>query len=577
MQINPFDFFTDTAGDALDAGYIWIGQPNLDPRQYPITAFYDAALTIPAAMPLRTSNGYIVRNGTPTFLYIDGNYSIRVEDKNHRQIYYVPDFLMIGNDSAVSLSYLQSYAVPIADLKNFTDPAKGSDLVGWTRAPIKSDITTVHKALDGSMVNIWEFVDLITNKPNPTDPTTWDFSPALNGALASNGSVYCPGPTTYHVQNIRMYAGRQIISDRSATFLPVSSGITMFYCDDDVVTAREFSISGLIVRNTELKTDVTVFNFPQARRDVLINDCYINGGGRANNWVGVSWPKLNWMTRTLGVQVESCLTGFRFRNAAAVMDLLQCVALDCGVGFDAAFVGGDADILNRISIRGGVCQSNDVGIKLRNTDAVVIDSVHFENNTFDIDSDGDKNLMIFAPEMRGNNVGLTSVGIKLRNTLGVTIYKPITAGVRQSGFFQVDTSNFLVSLDIDIRLDSPTLNSTMLSTPGDLSGLNYVQNISNFRSLSGLVLDMNSPISTYQKTVPDGGVVITATSPVDGREAMVSLRPNSSYTTGAIMVLGYSVDVTGGIAIRNKNKTLRFIYRTSVGGWLMISESTGWQ
>ncbi len=123
MQINPFEFFADTQGDPLDAGYIWIGQPNLDPRQYPVSVFYDEDLTIPAAMPLRTRNGYVVRNGSPTFLYINGNYSVRVEDSRHRQIYYVADFLMVGNGSAVSSG----------DLSNQTDPAKGSGLVGYIR------------------------------------------------------------------------------------------------------------------------------------------------------------------------------------------------------------------------------------------------------------------------------------------------------------------------------------------------------------------------------------------------------------------------------------------------------------
>lgn len=134
MQINPFDFFTDSHGDALDAGFIYIGEPNKDPRQYPVAAFYDVALTIPAAMPLRTSNGYIVRSGSPTFLYIDGNYSILVQDKNHRQIYYVADFLMIGSGQAASK----------ADLANAIDPAKGAGMIGYrgitVRAALDSDI-----------------------------------------------------------------------------------------------------------------------------------------------------------------------------------------------------------------------------------------------------------------------------------------------------------------------------------------------------------------------------------------------------------------------------------------------------
>lgn len=150
MELNPFDFFTDTNGDALDSGYVWIGEPNKDPRQYPVLAYYDEALTIPAAMPLRTSNGYIVRNGAPTFLYINGNYSILVQDSKHRQIYYVADFFLAGASSAVSTG----------DLANSTDPAKGAGMVGYS-------FRTVAQRLDESpsIRDFWRTADGSNWKP----------------------------------------------------------------------------------------------------------------------------------------------------------------------------------------------------------------------------------------------------------------------------------------------------------------------------------------------------------------------------------------------------------------------------
>ena len=135
IQINPFDFFVDASGTALDAGYIYIGQPNLDPRQYPAQIYYDEAMTIAAAQPLRTSNGYVYRSGAPTFLYIDGNYSVLVQDKNHVQVYYVADALVIGNGRAVSTG----------DLANFTDTSLGAGLVGRATRQINnlSELRTV--------------------------------------------------------------------------------------------------------------------------------------------------------------------------------------------------------------------------------------------------------------------------------------------------------------------------------------------------------------------------------------------------------------------------------------------------
>lgn len=101
--ISNYELFTDINGKPLDAGYVWIGQPNTDPRLFPLPVYFDAALTIPATMPLRTSNGYIDHNGARTFVYISGNYSIRVENKNTSLIYSIADFLATGNllDSGV--------------------------------------------------------------------------------------------------------------------------------------------------------------------------------------------------------------------------------------------------------------------------------------------------------------------------------------------------------------------------------------------------------------------------------------------------------------------------------------------
>lgn len=149
MQLNPFDYFSDQLGDALDEGYIWIGQPNKDPRQYPVSIFYDKALTIPAALPLRTNAGYIVRGNAPTFLYINGNYSVLVLDKQGRQIYYIADFLLTGNSGAVSSS----------DLGNTTDPTLGGALVGRGLRTIKSvaELQTVAGRYDGEQVFLQQY------------------------------------------------------------------------------------------------------------------------------------------------------------------------------------------------------------------------------------------------------------------------------------------------------------------------------------------------------------------------------------------------------------------------------------
>lgn len=88
IAVNPpFPLFTDVDGQPLDDAYIYIGTENQNPVTNPITVYWDAALTITAAQPIRTSGGYPVYNGTPARFYTNSNYSILVRDKNGAFVY----------------------------------------------------------------------------------------------------------------------------------------------------------------------------------------------------------------------------------------------------------------------------------------------------------------------------------------------------------------------------------------------------------------------------------------------------------------------------------------------------------
>ena len=83
----PFPLISDIDGQPLEDGYIWIGVANLPPIGNPIAVYWDAALTQPAALPVRTRGGYPVNAGTPARLYVGSDYSILVQNKNGSQIY----------------------------------------------------------------------------------------------------------------------------------------------------------------------------------------------------------------------------------------------------------------------------------------------------------------------------------------------------------------------------------------------------------------------------------------------------------------------------------------------------------
>lgn len=84
---TPHEHFTNSSGDMLDAGYLYVGVVNLDPVSNPTTVYWDKNLTIIAAQPIRTISGKPSYNGTPGNLYTGlSDYSLTVLDKNQRLV-----------------------------------------------------------------------------------------------------------------------------------------------------------------------------------------------------------------------------------------------------------------------------------------------------------------------------------------------------------------------------------------------------------------------------------------------------------------------------------------------------------
>ena len=125
----PYPIFTEFDGSPLENGFVYIGTANLDPVANPIAVYWDAALTVPAAQPIRTLNGYPSRNGTPARMYVGSACSISVRDRNGVAIFY----------SANSLEYAVD-----ARLATATDIAMGDALVAVKSTLANSQNTTQH-------------------------------------------------------------------------------------------------------------------------------------------------------------------------------------------------------------------------------------------------------------------------------------------------------------------------------------------------------------------------------------------------------------------------------------------------
>ncbi len=102
---NPFPTFTGLNGQPLSNGYVYFGEPDQDPREYPMQVYYDEALTIPVIQPLRTNAGYLYRNGSPTNVWVNGTYSVLVLDSTGRQVYYYPEWTAASSEN---ISFIQA-------------------------------------------------------------------------------------------------------------------------------------------------------------------------------------------------------------------------------------------------------------------------------------------------------------------------------------------------------------------------------------------------------------------------------------------------------------------------------------
>src|SRR5690606_27465826 len=83
MFLAPYTAIADIDGSPLDAGFIFFGEYGKDPESFPIPIYWDADFTIPAAQPIRTRNGYPIRNDSPCKIYLkQAEHSLVIKNKN---------------------------------------------------------------------------------------------------------------------------------------------------------------------------------------------------------------------------------------------------------------------------------------------------------------------------------------------------------------------------------------------------------------------------------------------------------------------------------------------------------------
>lgn len=99
--LSPFPQFFGVDGKPLTGGKLYFGRPNENPETAPVTVYWDAAGTQPAAQPIVTLNGYAARAGTMAQIFAPTDCSITVRTKRGELVFYKPTLDGFGFDEAI--------------------------------------------------------------------------------------------------------------------------------------------------------------------------------------------------------------------------------------------------------------------------------------------------------------------------------------------------------------------------------------------------------------------------------------------------------------------------------------------
>lgn len=261
----PFPVFQDRNGQPLNNGYVWIGVPNLPPQTNPVTVYFDEALTMPAAQPLRTINGFISNAGTPAQVYIDGvNFSILVQDKNGSAIYSFPEGTGISPD---------------ASGVNFFPPGGG----GVTNLQARGE----------NVIYVTDYANLavMTAARSPGDPNSHlllnflNWTPAIQAALDEADSR----------------GGGVVVLDKNTVPYYVQDPVfvksnTTFICEDWMILA-DYNFEGGTL--AALGDNILVLN-------IKIDNSNIFAGGSGYNGIGAQGKNIKFY----GGHIKNCARGY---------------------------------------------------------------------------------------------------------------------------------------------------------------------------------------------------------------------------------------------------------------------------
>jgi len=281
---QPFKTYTGLNGQPLDGGFVYFGQPNLNPITSPVTVFWDAAGTQPVAQPLRTVNGYIVRNGTPANVFFSSLYSELVQDSNGRQVF----FARTSDDFSIA-SVVSSFLTNIA-------ASTGAALIGYIQNAIGAVANTVLAKLR-ERITIHDFMT-DAERADVAGAGVLDVTAAVQKAItACSGKTLHVLPGTYRLKTptagtlLSITSTIEIIGDKGAIFLidsTVANTVDVITINPSTLADDGVRIKGLVITPASgtPARDILKINMDATHglKHLIVMDCLLRAtNGKAIN------------------------------------------------------------------------------------------------------------------------------------------------------------------------------------------------------------------------------------------------------------------------------------------------------
>lgn len=244
------------------------------------------------------------------------------------------------NQSQAQVDVLKNDLASVAD-------SKGAWLVGFERDPVL-DVLTVQQSLSSKAINLLEFASLVTSKPNPSDPETWDWAPAFD-ALTAAARTYgldleLPPIKLKTSKTFVVPAGQIARGKGGGGYITEIVDPTMW---KTVITKINGNVGGSYVVDVEKSAQLWDVQVAPEDRSYAPFDYanYVVGSGNVNNGVrlqqasraqgvtAIAFPdtgfEIGMITKCTDCYAFMCTQGFKTRTNEGDASLVECIAMFC--------------------------------------------------------------------------------------------------------------------------------------------------------------------------------------------------------------------------------------------------------